>query len=59
MKLKKKYKLIFRIGEKTLTYTAEVISLDNGFVTIKDKFNQIYNYNQNCLISYEDVKNAN
>jgi len=52
------YKLIFRISERTLTYTAKILSDEGGFISIEDKFGNIYNYNKNCLISYEVLSNG-
>lgn len=55
----KRYKLKFIINRTTLTYSAEVLEISNGFISFKDKFNQVLNYNLNNLVSYEDIKNEN
>ena len=58
MKLKTntKYKLCIKAGNKVLTFTGMILAMDNNFVSFKDKFNKILNYNLNTIVSYEEVK---
>ena len=50
------YKICFKIGEKIITFTCEIIESDNNFITFKDKFDKILTYNKNCIISFEEVE---
>ena len=53
----KKYRITICIGSRVLYFTGEVLSNENNFVTFKDKFEKILNYNLNSIISFEEVKN--
>jgi len=55
MNIKKgeKYIIVFNINGNILTYDCLVISIDNNFIELKDKFSKIYNYNINQIISYK------
>lgn len=59
MEPKKKYKLRVQVGKDILTYSAEIISIENGFVKFLDKFGNILNYNLNNIVYYEEIKNGN
>ncbi len=52
------YKICFNVGGKTLTYTVEIISDDENFVTFKDKFGKILTYNKLNIISSEEIGSA-
>ena len=54
LKIGGKYKLVFFLFGKTLTFTGTIISIDD-FVTFKDKFGEVLNYNKNCLVCYEEA----
>lgn len=54
----KKYNLTIEIGNKILHYTCEVISIDDNFILIKDKFGDEYNYNKKLILSYSEVQNG-
>lgn len=56
MKIGKTYKIIVEIAGKELTYTAKVISKEDGFISIIDKFGNLYNYNKNKIVSYTESK---
>jgi hypothetical protein len=56
MEPKKKYKLRVKVGEEILTYSAEIISIENGFVKFLDKFGNVLNYNLNSIVYYEEVE---
>ena len=51
----KRYKLVFYLFGDTFTFTADVISIKDGFISMIDKYGKKYNYNLNCLVSYEEV----
>jgi len=52
----KTYKFVVFSCGQTLTYTAEVIAVDNSFVTFKDKFGVNYTFNINSIISLQEKK---
>ena len=54
----KKYKITVSIGNKILYFTGGVLSNENNFITFKDKFGKILNYNLNSILSFEEVKNG-
>lgn len=56
LKIGSRYKLTFFLFGRTLTYTASIISIGD-FITFQDKFGETFNYNKNCLISFEEMKN--
>ena len=56
--LNKLYKLKFLFGNNTLTYTAIPIEIDENFITFKDKFGTLINYNLGFLTEYEEIKEA-
>lgn len=58
MEIGKKYKIVIEIAGKELTYTAEIISKEDGFVTIEDKFGNIYNYNKNKIVSFTELNSG-
>ena len=53
------YKIVIDIHGKILTFTGEIISEDDNFITFTDKYNKTYTYNKNNLISCEEVTNDN
>ena len=55
MEINKKYKLVFYVFDKTLTYTGTVLKIDDTFIKFKDKFGEIINYSKSCLISYTEI----
>lgn len=58
--LKENYKYRFQIelGKRILTYTGEVVSITNGFITFKDKFGKLITYHERFIASYEEVENG-
>lgn len=56
MKINEKYILVFKVNDKILTYTGKIISIDDLFITFRDKFGKIISYNKLNLISFEEVK---
>lgn len=50
------YRFNFKVGEKILTYTGKIISIDEKFITILDIFNKTISYNINTIINYEEIK---
>ena len=56
MEIGKKYKIVVSVNNNDLTYTGIVLSAENNFVTFKDKFNKILNYNLNSVISFEEME---
>lgn len=53
------YKLVIFSCGQTLTYTAQVLSVDANFVKFKDRFGKIFNYNLNSVVSFCGVENEN
>jgi len=55
MNFNDKYKITILIGDKVLTYTGEIISEDDTFVTFVDKFGATFSYNKKNIVSAEEV----
>ena len=55
LKKDKKYRFIIGVGNKTLSFTGVVISIDDNFVTFLDKFDKTLTYNLNNIISVEEL----
>ena len=53
----KTYLFCIRTSNRDLTFTGLVLTLEEGFISFKDKFNVIKNYNLNSIISFEEVEN--
>jgi len=51
------YRFNFKVGEKILTYTGKVISIDEIFITIIDIFDKKISYNISSIVNYEEIKN--
>lgn len=54
----KKYRLVFQVGNHALSFTGEIISVENDFIEFIDKFNKKLIYNKSSLISVEEVNNG-
>lgn len=52
------YKIVFEIGGKLLTYSCEILSLDDKFVSFKDRFGKVLTYNINAIFSFEEIKES-
>ena len=52
----KLYKIILKINNTNLTYTCEIIEVDDNFVTFVDKYNKTFTYNKNLIIQIEEVQ---
>lgn len=52
----KKYKLVLEINGRILTYIANIIDIDETFISFIDINNNKFNYNINKIISYEEVE---
>ncbi len=58
MKVGKTYLISIEVGERALTFTGKIISIDDNFVTFIDKFGKELHYNLKNIISFEEVKDA-
>ena len=58
LEIGKKYSLTIEIDSKVLRYTCEIISIDNEFVSIKDKFGKFYSFNKKLILAYSEVFNG-
>lgn len=56
LKVGKFYKIVFEVGEKLLTYSCKILSIDGKFVSFEDRFGKILNYNINSIFSFEEIK---
>ncbi len=56
MKVGKTYLMSIEVGQRALTFTGKIISIDDNFVTFIDKFGKELNYNIKKIISYEEVE---
>ena len=56
LKVNKKYVFVIDLGNRKLTYTGTVISIDNYFVEFVDKYSKTLSYNLKTIISYEEVQ---
>jgi len=55
IQINKKY--IFRVDVKKtlLTFTGIVTSIDDIFISFKDNYDKIHNWNRSAIISYEEI----
>ncbi len=57
VEINKKYVVVVDIGNnKTLTYTAVIIKLQNNFITFTERSGRLLTYNLNRCVSFEEVK---
>ncbi len=49
------YKLRIDTVSNSITYTATILKIQEGFVDIKDKYGKILTFNINKIISYEEL----
>ena len=56
MEQNKTYILRITIAGRLLTYTAKIISIDDIFITFKDKFGNNVSVNKKNIESYEEVR---
>ncbi len=49
------YKIVIDVNGRVLTFSGEILSNDNVFVSFKDKYNKILNYNLRTIISFEEI----
>ncbi len=55
MKVGKKYLMFIQVGERALSFTGKIISIDDTFIAFIDKFGKELHYNLRNIISYEEV----
>lgn len=55
MELNKTYLIRVIINNSLLTYQGKILSIEDGFITFKDKFGKIISVNKNNIQSYEEV----
>lgn len=55
LKIGKKYKFLIDVGNKSLTFTGIINSIEDNFVEFTDKFGKVLHYNLNNIISWEEV----
>ena len=58
MKVGKKYLMSIQIGERALSFTGIITSIDDTFITFIDIFGKELHYNLKNIISYEEVQNG-
>lgn len=56
IQVSKRYKFRIQVGRELLNYTGIVIGINQDFLTFKDKFGDIFNYNLNTVISYKEIQ---
>ena len=56
MEIDKKYIIRLEVNGKNLIYTGVIISVDDTFISFKDKFGGTYTYNKKQFISFEEVR---
>ena len=49
------YKIVIKVESVILTYTAKILSFDDSFISFQDKFDKVYSYNKNNIISYTEI----
>lgn len=54
LEVNKTYLLKILAGSSILRYTAEIKKIDEHFITFKDKDGQIFNYNINFVLEYNE-----
>lgn len=52
------YYRIVTNSNNTFTYIAKILSNDNNFITILDKYNKVHTININSIISYTELLNS-
>ena len=52
----KKYKMVFNVFNKVLTYSGTVLEIDDTFIKFRDKYDEVISYSKTCLISYTEMK---
>lgn len=55
MKIGKKYIIAIDAGGKTLTYTAEVLEIEDFFIKIKEKFGKTMFISKDRIIYFEET----
>jgi hypothetical protein len=50
------YIIQFNVNGVTLTYHCVITSIEDSFITFRDKFGKILTYNKNNIISVEVVR---
>jgi hypothetical protein len=56
LKIGSSYIIVFKIGEKPLTFHCKIISVDSdGFIEFEDKFGKKLCYNKNTIMSTEEL----
>jgi len=55
IQINKKYKFRIQVGNKLLNYTGIVTEITTNFISFKDKFGDIINYNLKNVISFTEV----
>jgi len=58
LKVGSKYILRFKINEKELFYIATVIDDDGMIITFEDKYDKVYSYNKNLLLTAEEIEDS-
>jgi len=58
MKVGKKYLMSIQVGERALSFTGKIISIDDNFVAFIDIFGKELHYNLKNIISYEEVEDG-
>lgn len=49
------YRIVFDVGNRTLSFSCKIIDVDDIFVTFMDKFNKKLSYRKDTIISVEEV----
>ena len=56
MDIGKRYKIVIEGEGEVLTFNATIISIDDSFITFRDKFDKVLSYNKSRIIYFEEVK---
>jgi hypothetical protein len=56
MKIHHTYIIAIDAGGKTLTYTSEILAIEDFFIKIRDKFGKIMYISKDHIIYFEEVE---
>ena len=54
LEIGKRYKIVIKL-DTILTYSATVVSIEEGFVTFLDRYNDKYTYSKSVIVSYTEL----
>jgi len=56
MEVGHRYILVFKVGDRILTYEGKIKNLEGDFIEFVDKFGKLRNYNKSLMLSTEMIE---